>query len=175
MEGFSENTQCHFSHLYSHIMKYKWQKLENSDNLSDLLLNFFQYYVNFNFKKESICLRTGCKLNKFNNSAMFIHNPFNKELNVSKNVNENEVHRIRSSMKIAIANLENTKPEKSKKWGILSILDFPEPQLHSIRAELILNKKEERAKELKAEEQNNKTIVQDDSEVHPNIGVSKQI
>lgn len=155
MEDFPENAQCHFSLLYSHTMKCQWEKPENLDNLSDLLFNFFLFYVNFNFQKQSICLRTGTTLNKYNNSAMHIHNPFNKELNVSKNVNEHEVLRMKSLMKIAIANLENTKPQKSKKWGILSILNFPEIQSQPIRAELILNENVESTKQLEATTQSN--------------------
>lgn len=112
----------------------------NNADLGSLLIDLFQFYIDFNFKTKQICLQTGIAIELEHNSALYIRNPFEEGLNVSKNVTSSEVQRIKTLMSIAVTNLRNTPNLKSKKWGILSILDFPEPLINNINVSEIFNK-----------------------------------
>lgn len=59
-----------------------------------LLFNFFEYYSIFDFKTQAICIKDGRFKPKNDSSPLYIQNPFNTTLNVSKNVNLNELMRL---------------------------------------------------------------------------------
>ncbi|XP_060828043.1 poly(A) RNA polymerase, mitochondrial isoform X2 [Bombus pascuorum] len=73
----------------------------NNESLRDLLFNFFEYYSTFDFKTQAICIRDGRYKPKNDFSPLYIHNPFNTALNVSKNVNINELMRLVNSFQKA--------------------------------------------------------------------------
>ncbi|KAF7417749.1 hypothetical protein HZH68_000402 [Vespula germanica] len=112
----------------------------NNADLGSLLIDLFRFYSDFNFKAKQICLQTGVAIESKHDSALYIRNPFEEGLNVSKNVSFDEVQRIKTSMLIAITNLQNTEHLKSKKWGILSILNFSDPYNSGINMSEILYK-----------------------------------
>ncbi|XP_047351588.1 poly(A) RNA polymerase, mitochondrial [Vespa velutina] len=144
MTTYSEITNEYKNNLKNVYMHYSSNDsisyTSNNANLESLLIDFFQFYIDFNFKANQICLQTGIAIELMHDSAMYIRNPFEEELNVSKNVSFNEVQRIKTLMSIAITNLRNTQHLKSKKWGILSILNFPEALSNSINVSEILDK-----------------------------------
>ncbi|KAK2579399.1 hypothetical protein KPH14_003261 [Odynerus spinipes] len=130
MKGFAEVRESvdNMDKIYSHSIYSMRQKQDNCEQLSSLLLHFFEFYSTFDFNEKEICLREGCTFPKTDNSALFIHNPFQKGLNVSKNVSTIEVGRLQFSMIRAISSLESTNSTKSKNWGILSIFDCQNSQ-----------------------------------------------
>lgn len=59
-----------------------------------LLYHFFEYYSTFDFKTQAICIKDGKFKPKNDFSPLYIHNPFDTTLNVSKNVNSTELIRL---------------------------------------------------------------------------------
>ncbi|XP_014617007.1 PREDICTED: poly(A) RNA polymerase, mitochondrial-like isoform X2 [Polistes canadensis] len=137
----SNNGQNNMKKIYTHYTpNYLKSYRKNNMHLSALLIDFFKFYATFDFNVQKICLRTGTTIKSIHNTALYICNPFETELNVSKNVSCNEVQRIQSLMSVAISNLQNTKASQTKKWGILSILNFPESPNLSINVLKIFDK-----------------------------------
>ncbi|CAK9798902.1 Poly(A) RNA polymerase, mitochondrial [Anthophora plagiata] len=81
----------------------------NTENLQELLHGFFEYYSIFDFKTQAICIREGIVKAKRDNSPVYIYNPFDATLNVSRNITLVELSRLIDSFQIG-----------------LQILDFPE-------------------------------------------------
>ncbi|XP_071871157.1 mitochondrial poly(A) polymerase [Bombus fervidus] len=77
-------------------------KRNNDESLSNLLYNFFEYYSVFDFKTQAICIKNGENKPKNDFSPLYIHNPFNTTLNVSKNVNSSELMRLVNSFHTAL-------------------------------------------------------------------------
>ncbi|KAL2750059.1 hypothetical protein V1477_002130 [Vespula maculifrons] len=140
----------------------------NNADLGSLLIDLFRFYSDFNFKAKQICLQTGVAVESNHDSALYIRNPFEEGLNVSKNVSFDEVQRIKTSMLIAITNLQNTEHLKSKKWGILSILNFSDPYNSGINMSEILYK------EVNKENTENNEIVKSTEEKNVNTTLSTE-
>lgn len=66
----------------------------NNESLSKLLHEFFEYYSFFDFKTQALCLKDGVTKLKKDASPLYIYNPFNPSLNVSKNVTISELLRL---------------------------------------------------------------------------------
>ncbi|CAG9863317.1 unnamed protein product [Phyllotreta striolata] len=105
------------------ITKYK-QKTKNTDSLERLLMEFFVYYSQFDFDNKAICLNDTVAIAKPEHSAMYIINPLERGLNVSKNVSFEEVLRFKNELKNAAWILESKEP-KTANWGLLSIMQGP--------------------------------------------------
>ena len=89
-----------------------------------LLRGFFEYYAGFDFKVDAICLREGTVLKKRDSSPIYIYNPLEPTLNVSRNVNFREMENIQVSCRDAAFKLENAQVrEYSKSWGIISLFE----------------------------------------------------
>lgn len=69
-------------------------KRTNDESLHNLLFNFFEYYSIFDFKMHAICIRDGRLKQKNDLSPLYIYNPFDASLNVSKNVTSVELKRL---------------------------------------------------------------------------------
>ncbi|XP_014275726.1 poly(A) RNA polymerase, mitochondrial [Halyomorpha halys] len=69
--------------------------LDHSKTMEKLLLGFFQFYQNFDFNSKAISLCSGKIINKPDYSPIYIVNPLERSLNVSKNVSLEEVERLR--------------------------------------------------------------------------------
>ncbi|XP_010640320.1 poly(A) RNA polymerase, mitochondrial isoform X2 [Fukomys damarensis] len=59
---------------------------ENTETVELLLKEFFEYFGNFAFNKNSISIRQGREQNKPDSSPLHIQNPFETSLNISKNI-----------------------------------------------------------------------------------------
>uniref|UniRef100_A0AAR2JDI2 RL domain-containing protein n=1 Tax=Pygocentrus nattereri TaxID=42514 RepID=A0AAR2JDI2_PYGNA len=72
--------------------------LPTLDQLRDLaeklLQEFFEFYGSFAFNRSSINIRKGREQNKPEAAALYIQNPFETSLNVSKNVNATQLERF---------------------------------------------------------------------------------
>ncbi|XP_043785667.1 poly(A) RNA polymerase, mitochondrial [Apis laboriosa] len=66
----------------------------NNDSLNNLLYGFFEYYSIFDFKMQAICIKEGKLKPKQDLSPLYIYNPFDITLNVSKNITIFELTRL---------------------------------------------------------------------------------
>lgn len=93
---------------------------KNTDSLETLLRQFFEFIMDFEFQKHSLSLNSGRNVRKMDGSAMFIENPFEIELNVSKAMVYGEVGRMKIIAKDSLTNFNDAKNNKNKNWGILN-------------------------------------------------------
>ncbi|KAH8345198.1 hypothetical protein KR059_008423 [Drosophila kikkawai] len=115
----------------------------NQSSLSELLLQFFEFYSQFDFHNRAISLNEGRALAKPDHSAMYIVNPLEQLLNVSKNVSLEECERLRIEVRNAAWVLESEvesaslSPEAGEghgshnerlemSWGLLNLFKQPE-------------------------------------------------
>ncbi|XP_001355451.4 poly(A) RNA polymerase, mitochondrial [Drosophila pseudoobscura] len=106
----------------------------NTSSLSELLLQFFEFYSQFDFHNRAISLNEGRQLSKPDHSAMYIVNPLEQLLNVSKNVSLEECERLRIEVRNAAwileSEVENSSLPQSERqeetWGLLNLFKHPE-------------------------------------------------
>ncbi|KAH8388025.1 hypothetical protein KR093_011211 [Drosophila rubida] len=106
----------------------------NTSSLSELLLQFFEFYSQFDFHNRAISLNEARALSKPDHSAMYIVNPLEPLLNVSKNVSLEECERLRIEVRNAAWILESevenstlTEQERHEQsWGLLNLFKHPE-------------------------------------------------
>ncbi|SPP86264.1 poly(A) RNA polymerase, mitochondrial [Drosophila guanche] len=106
----------------------------NTSSLSELLLQFFEFYSQFDFHNRAISLNEGRQLAKPDHSAMYIVNPLEQLLNVSKNVSLEECERLRIEVRNAAwileSEVENSTLQESERqdesWGLLNLFKHPE-------------------------------------------------
>lgn len=97
-------------------------KTENDDPLHVLLLQFFEFYSTFNFKDHGVSMIEGKEITKPDHSAMWITNPLEPLLNVSKNVSHEELEKLKFEAKNAAWILETTdKGKQQADWGLSSL------------------------------------------------------
>ncbi|XP_055854203.1 poly(A) RNA polymerase, mitochondrial isoform X1 [Episyrphus balteatus] len=109
-------------------------KTKNTSRTSELLLQFFEFYSQFDFANRGISLNEGKAVSKPDHAALYIINPLEQLLNVSKNVSLEECERIRIEVRNAAwvleSELENqTLPENDHlktEWGVLNLFKTPE-------------------------------------------------
>lgn len=101
-------------------------KNKNNETLESLLTDFFVYYSTFDFSTKAISLRDGISLYKPNTDNLYICNPLEKALNVSKNVHATEVVRFIEAVRNA-AELINERNEKDSR-GLLDVFAEKQPR-----------------------------------------------
>ncbi|KAJ8963327.1 hypothetical protein NQ318_018798 [Aromia moschata] len=97
-------------------------KTANTESLESLLCEFFEFYSQFDFSKKAVCLNEAVALTKPEHSAMYIVNPLERGLNVSKNVSLEEAERFKTEVHNALWVLES-RENKVENWGLLSIFE----------------------------------------------------
>ncbi|KAM8967613.1 poly(A) RNA polymerase, mitochondrial [Pelodytes ibericus] len=99
---------------------------KNSESVDVLLAEFLEFYGNFDFTKNGINIRKGKEQNKPDSSPLYIQNPFEQHLNVSKNVNQTQLGRFvtltRESAWILQEQLNNPLEADSQPWGLAALL-----------------------------------------------------
>ncbi|XP_076366914.1 poly(A) RNA polymerase, mitochondrial-like isoform X2 [Tachypleus tridentatus] len=97
---------------------------EKTEDLEILLKEFFLFYEKFNFKERGLSLTTGHSMVKPDYSPLYIENPLEQELNVSKNVSSEEMERFSTCVRTALWKLElNNIKNSDDLWGILKLFD----------------------------------------------------
>ncbi|XP_075068119.1 poly(A) RNA polymerase, mitochondrial [Mixophyes fleayi] len=97
----------------------------NTEPLATLLIEFLEFYGKFDFKTHCIDIRKGTEKNKPESSPLYIQNPFEQTLNISKNVNQSQVHRFVDIAQESAFILQDQMSQSSKSknpWGLASIL-----------------------------------------------------
>ncbi|XP_053672015.1 poly(A) RNA polymerase, mitochondrial [Anopheles nili] len=79
---------------------------ENQSTLEQLLVQFFEFYSQFDFNNRAISLNIGSTILKPDHSPIYIVNPLETMLNVSKNVNLEETELFRMQVRNALWLLE---------------------------------------------------------------------
>ncbi|EFA06440.1 poly(A) RNA polymerase, mitochondrial [Tribolium castaneum] len=95
---------------------------ENKESLETLLVEFFEFYSQFDFASKALCLNESVAITKPEHCALYIVNPLERGLNVSKNVSMEELDRFRVEARNAAWILESQE-NKNENWGILSIFE----------------------------------------------------
>ncbi|XP_070709153.1 poly(A) RNA polymerase, mitochondrial [Pempheris klunzingeri] len=121
-----EGNDCTFVSDFSKI-----QLQSNTDSLEQLLCEFFEFYSTFAFNKMSINIRKGKEQNKPEVTPLYIQNPFEISLNISKNVNATQLDRFVALCQESswlLQQSENRTPRNGKggktpkPWGLASLL-----------------------------------------------------
>ncbi|XP_036377974.1 poly(A) RNA polymerase, mitochondrial [Megalops cyprinoides] len=117
-----EGNDCTFVSDFSKI------KLEkNTETLEHLLQEFFEFYGNFAFSRLSINIRKGKEQNKPESSPLYIQNPFEPTLNVSKNVNATQLERFvklcqESAWLLQQGEVKGRGAAGDTPWGVAALL-----------------------------------------------------
>ncbi|ERE77230.1 poly(A) RNA polymerase [Cricetulus griseus] len=106
---------------------YKIKPSGNTETLELLLKEFFEYFGNFAFNKNSINIRQGKEQNKPDSSPLYIQNPFETSLNISKNVSQSQLQKFVDLARDSAWILEQedkSQPSLSSKqpWGLATLL-----------------------------------------------------
>ncbi|CAG7821042.1 unnamed protein product [Allacma fusca] len=108
-----DGIDCTYLRDIGELQKYFSPK-NGHTTLEELLYEFFEFYANFDFAAKGISLLTGSTSDKSINTAMYIQNPLDRQLNVSRNVNINEVSRLQNEFRSALRTLEAKSSGQSK-------------------------------------------------------------
>ncbi|KAJ6666762.1 hypothetical protein lerEdw1_020486 [Lerista edwardsae] len=101
----------------------KIKPTENTETLDVLLGDLFEYFGNFAFNKYSLSIRKGKEHNKPEASALYIQNPFEQNLNISKNVNATQLERfVNLARESAWLLQQESKAHASPLWGLAALL-----------------------------------------------------
>ncbi|XP_022909764.1 poly(A) RNA polymerase, mitochondrial [Onthophagus taurus] len=92
----------------------------NTDNLENLLNKFFEHYAQFDYATKAINLNEGISIHKPDHSPLYIVNPLERGLNVSKNVSPDELEKFKMELRNAAWCLESNE-RKIPNWGVLSL------------------------------------------------------
>lgn len=108
---------------------------DNKQSLEDLLRGFFEFYDKFSFKERGLSIVRGDDFVKPEHSALYIQNPLERELNVSRNVTLEELERLRTEITHARYRLEeytqHIEEQEQQPWGLLSLWGTShKPQAH---------------------------------------------
>ncbi|NXW77806.1 PAPD1 protein, partial [Hirundo rustica] len=104
----------------------KIKPTKNTETLEVLLCEFFEYFGNFDFRRNSINLRKGKEVNKPESSPLYIWNPFEQDLNISKNVNQPQLEKFiamaRESAWILQKEDKTQQMISKEPWGLAALL-----------------------------------------------------
>uniref|UniRef100_A0A182QS77 Poly(A) RNA polymerase, mitochondrial n=1 Tax=Anopheles farauti TaxID=69004 RepID=A0A182QS77_9DIPT len=138
---------------------------DNPSTLEQLLVQFFEFYSQFDFNQRAISLNLGTTILKPDHSPMYIVNPLETVLNVSKNVNLEEMELFRMQVRNALWLLETHGKEASDTqqqqqqqqqqqidacWGLVSL--FGPKQQERITPQMFFTKRMLNVKDIFDEE-----------------------
>lgn len=97
---------------------------QSQSNLQTLLLQFYEFYSQFDFQDKAISINEGSPVRKPNNLPLYIVNPIEQALNVSRNVSFEECERLKLEVRNAAWQLEScTEGERGDDWGLLGLIE----------------------------------------------------
>lgn len=115
------NLNCTFLRDLNHLPKDTYS--QNTDNLETLLFQFFEFYSQFDFQDKAISINEGVPIRKPNSLPLYIVNPLEQALNVSRNVSYEECERFKLEVRNAAWQLETFDGKKTDDWGVLSLIE----------------------------------------------------
>ncbi len=106
----------------------------NQESLEDLFIGFLHFIESFPFPDKSISIITGqSKRRAVDMWPLFIQNPLEPMLNVSRNVNVQEVTRLGMEARNALFQLDS-RENHGDSWGLLSLLSSTSKDMKIKRA-----------------------------------------
>lgn len=94
----------------------------NETSLERLLVEFFEFYSVIDFSERAISLNDGHSVIKPDHSPMYIINPLELQLNVSKNISSEECERFRIEVRNAAWALDSyPRRSTSNQWGLMAL------------------------------------------------------
>lgn len=97
---------------------------QNQSSLESLLLQFFEFYAQFDFQEKAISINDGAPIRKPNALPLYIVNPLEQTLNVSRNVSFEECERLKLEVRNAAWHLEaGLEGQKTDEWGLLGLIE----------------------------------------------------
>ncbi|XP_075976776.1 poly(A) RNA polymerase, mitochondrial-like [Anticarsia gemmatalis] len=96
---------------------------QNNAKLETLLLQFFEFYAQFDFQDKAISINEGVPVRKPNALPLYIVNPLEQALNVSRNVSFEECERLKLEVRNAAWQLEGFDGNKEDDWGLLGLIE----------------------------------------------------
>lgn len=94
----------------------------NDTSLERLLVEFFEFYSVMDFSERAISLNDGHSVIKTDHSPMYIINPLELQLNVSKNISSEECERFRIEVRNAAWALDSYATKSaSSHWGLMAL------------------------------------------------------
>lgn len=136
----SDGVNCTFIRDVSRLCQHMTSsvgKLPNIDSLETLFIGFFEFYSSFDFSTHAVSLISGVSVPKPDHSPLYIANPLERGLNVSKNVSHDETERLRIEFRNTAWLLESVAltPDKSsltgsqkkadEAWGLTALFEAP--------------------------------------------------
>lgn len=107
------------------VSSFQTNPVPEVSTLGSLLLGFFEYYATFDFGSKAVALGPGIPIPKQDYSPLYIMNPLEQHLNVSKNVSLEETERLKVELRNAAWHLESMShsPSNGKKghWGLVEL------------------------------------------------------
>lgn len=93
----------------------------NQESLEDLFVEFLRFIESFDFNEQSVSIVTGSASRKFDSKPLYVQNPLERELNVSRNVNLKELTRVVMEARNALYILETQEDLGPTNWGLLAL------------------------------------------------------
>lgn len=103
----------------------KIQLQRNTETLEQLLFDFFEFYSTFPFNRMSVNIRKGKEQNKPELGPLYIQNPFETSMNVSKNVNSIQLERFVALCQESawlLQQKDSTTARSGAPWGLATLL-----------------------------------------------------
>ncbi|XP_050099929.1 poly(A) RNA polymerase, mitochondrial [Anopheles aquasalis] len=125
---------------------YECFRSTNQSTLEELLHQFFTFYAQFDFNQRAISLNIAGTILKPDHCPMYIVNPLETVLNVSKNVNLEETELFRIQVRNALWLLETHGKEvvqadsEQSEWGLVSLFG-PRKQMERITPQMFFTKR----------------------------------
>lgn len=117
-----ENINCTFLRDPSKLPPDSYSQCD--EDLETLLLQFFEFYAQFDFQEKAISINEGVAIRKPNALPLYIVNPLEQALNVSRNVSYEECERLKLEVRNAAWQLEaGLEGKKGKDWGLLGLIE----------------------------------------------------
>ncbi|XP_008000870.1 poly(A) RNA polymerase, mitochondrial [Chlorocebus sabaeus] len=134
----------------------------NTEALELLLKEFFEYFGNFAFNKNSINIRQGREQNKPDSSPLYIQNPFETSLNISKNVSQSQLQKFvdlaqESAWILQQEDTDRPSVSSHQPWGLAAILLPSVPNRRSLTKKKRKRSANERVKNLLESLKSNRT------------------
>ncbi|XP_052866106.1 poly(A) RNA polymerase, mitochondrial [Anopheles cruzii] len=141
--GHDEETEWAHTFLKSATI-YDAFRSHNTSTLEQLLQQFFEFYSQFDFNQRAISLNLGATILKPDHSPLYIVNPLETVLNVSKNVNLEETELFRMQVRNAVWLLESHGKDTATEgtaepWGLVSL--FGSKQQDRITPQMFFTKR----------------------------------
>lgn len=90
------------------ISKLDW-KSENTNTLAELVVEFFEFYRTFDYNRDAASLSTATIRANIAQDSIYIYNPLDQDLNVSRNVSDFERNQFIEKCQISLKALTEDK------------------------------------------------------------------